>query len=158
MKSNNQEEKFIQEIQNSLANYYSNYLAQNVKRAYEHARRQGKYFGLAPIGYARVSSVGGSEIRIDEQQAKIIKKIFELYASGEYTIEMLKDYAIGIGLKSQRGRIPSVSLIKRILNNPFYVGRARSKYGNYSHKYRKIIDDRLFDKCQKILHGNRFIN
>ena len=76
-------EKFQFNISLGLAKYYSDAISDNVKRALEQKLRKGEWPGMAPYGYKNITKEGDqSDIIVDEFQASIVKKAFELYATG----------------------------------------------------------------------------
>jgi DNA invertase Pin-like site-specific DNA recombinase len=137
-----------------LAKYYSDAISDNVKRAYEQKRRAGEWIGKAPIGYTNVTlESGAKDIIFDDERAHHIRRIFELYATGNYSIKKVRDEVTKDGLMASGGRVLAISMVEHILKNPFYYGFARSKHETYPHKYRPLITKELWDQCQQILSG-----
>jgi hypothetical protein len=63
-----------------------------------------------------------------------------------------------LGLRTLKGNKLSKSGVENILKDSFYCGIAMSKkYGNYAHRYPKLITRELFDKCQQV-RSKRNIN
>ncbi|MBK7182148.1 MAG: hypothetical protein IPH89_04045 [Bacteroidetes bacterium] len=59
--------------------------------------KQGLYPFYAPIGYI---NTGGGQIKsIDKIRAPLIRKAFELYASGKYNLESLTETMRKLGLR-----------------------------------------------------------
>ncbi len=141
-------EKFQLGMSVGLAKYYSDAISDNVKRAFEQKRRNGEWTGLACIGYKNISIDKNQlqkDIAIDSQKGHIVKNIFDMYATGNYSLKTIKVETEKLGLKLSK------SFIKNILSNPFYSGVALSKkYGSYPHKYPCLISKEIFDKCQEI--------
>jgi hypothetical protein len=82
--------------------------------------------------------------------------LFELYATGNYSITTLTNKIIKEGLISTNNKVLSRSMVEVILKNTFYYGIAYSKkYGSFPHKYPVLINKDLFDKCQEILIKRR---
>ncbi len=139
-------EKFQFSISLGLAKYYSDAISDNVKRAQEQKLRKGEWLAKAPYGYKNITKPDGTnDVIVDEYNAQIIKKVFELYATSAFSMELLsrklkKDYGI---------RWPKGYLAKA-LNNPFYHGTMVVKGKKYPHKYPPIISKALFDKVQEI--------
>lgn len=135
-------EKFQFGISLGLAKYYSDAISDNVKRANEQKRRNGEWTGRAPYGYKNIRLPNGKkDIIIEELAAAIIKKTFELYASGAYSMELLckkinKEY----GLRWSKGYLDLV------LKNPFYHGVMIAKGTQYPHRYPPIITKTTFDQ------------
>lgn len=101
----------------------------------------------AEDGYANVGRVIGYDPGIDEngkhslvinvKEAKIIKRIFEMYANGhgyKYIASQLNQS----GYKTKANNPFSITAIKTIIDNPLYVGKVRyARYRNWEKKHRK---------------------
>ncbi len=141
-----------------LAKYYSDAISDNVKRAFEKLRAEGKKTGQARIGYKNITEENGKKtIVLDKEKASLVKKIFELYSLGNHSIESIWKEMIGLGLKSVKGNLIAKSNIDTILKDSFYYGMAYSKKYNllYPHKYERLITKELFQKCEDVQKGRR---
>ncbi len=142
-------EKFQFGISLGLAKYYSDAISDNVKRAIEQKLRNGEWLAKAPFGYKNITLPDGKkDVIIDEFPANTIRKVFELYATEAYSMDLLaeklkKDYGINI-LRS---------FIDKALRNHFYYGVMVVKGKMYNHKYPPLISKDLFDKVQDIKAG-----
>lgn len=146
-------EKFQFGMSLGLAKYYSDAISDNVKRSAEQRRAEGKRVGgIAPLGYLNTLNIEGNKtIVADPDRSYLIQKLFELYATGNYSLKAMMIEAEKIGLTSKKGNTLSLEAIRRILINPFYYGiQTSSKYEPYAHKYIKLITRELFDKCQEV--------
>ena len=142
----------------SLAQYYSNAISDNTKRAQEQRRRNGDWNGKAHIGYINILLENGKkDIVLDMERADLVRKIFELYSTGNYSLFTLCEKVTEMGLRSKGGNELNKSHVEKILKDTFYYGMAYSKANNlyYPHRYAHLIDKPLFDKCQDMLHGRR---
>jgi hypothetical protein len=132
-----------------LAQYYSDAISNNVKRRLEQKLRDGEWTGSAPFGYSNVDKPDGHKwVEVDDFEASIVKTAYELYATGSYSIKLIRqklltDYAIDL----------SNSQLHRILNNPFYIGEMRIKGELYPHKYDRIISEELFEQVKAVREG-----
>ncbi len=138
-----------------MASYYSNAIADNVKRAFEQKRRNGEWTGAVRLGYLNVSLDVEKRLRkdiiIDEERGCLIQKMFELYATNQHSLETIRNKMTELGLRTLKGNKLSKSGVENILKDSFYCGVAMSKkYGPYAHKYAKLITRELFDKCQEV--------
>ena len=138
-----------------LAKYYSDAIGDNVKRAFEKKRRNGEWTGGVRLGDLNVPLDEGKRLRkdiiIDPERGHLITKLFELYATGNYSYTTARDVITKEGLVTKEGKKPARSVIEGILKDPFYCGTAVSKkYGSYTHKYPRLITRELFDRCQEI--------
>lgn len=148
-------EKFQFGMSLGLAKYYSDAIGDNVKRAFEQKRRNGEWTGPVRLGYLNVSLDAEKRLRkdiiIDPDRGHLIQKMFDLYATGNYSLETIRTKITELGLRTIKGNKLSKSGIENILKDPFYCGTASSKkYGNYAHKYPRLITRELFNKCQEI--------
>lgn len=121
----------------TMASLEAKEILEKTKRGRQYAKSQGKYYGgKLPFGY---TSDKNKNVILDKEQAKIVKDIFLMYATGKYSTSTIKkEYADrGIELKSK--------LVNRILINTEYYD---NKFGI------NIIDKELFDKCAEIRKAN----
>lgn len=145
-------EKFQFSMSLGLAKYYSDAISDNVKRAFEQKRRKGEWSGKPRIGYKNDTDIDDNKvIVIDVQRAHLVVKIFELYATANYSYDAVLEKVTALGLKSIDGKKLTRSSIEKILKDTFYCGIAQTKkYGSYPHKYEKLITKELFDRCEQV--------
>ena len=73
-----------------FARSYVLQLSDNVKRSIEQKLRNGDWIGKAPIGYINTEDEEGNKIIIpDPERARYIRKIFEMYATGNYSMDII---------------------------------------------------------------------
>jgi len=148
-------EKFQFGMSLGLAKYYSDAIGDNVKRAFEQKRRNGEWTGAVRLGYLNVSLDEEKRLRkdiiIDPKRGYLIQRMFEIYATGNHSLETIRQEITELGLRSLKGLKLSKSCIEEILKDSFYCGIAVSKkYGSYPHRYPRLISKELFDKCQEV--------
>lgn len=144
----------------ALAQYYSNAISDNTKRALEQKRRNGEWTGPVRLGYLNVPLNEENRTRktiiIDPDRGHLITEMFDKYATGNYSLETIRKEMTTKGLKSLKGFKLSKSVVENILKDSFYCGIAISKkYGKYAHIYPKLIDKTTFDKCQEVREGRK---
>ena len=137
--------KFMLNIAFGQSKYYVDNLSENVKRGLRQKVRRGVFPGPAPTGY--LNDKAGHTIIPDPERFRIVKKLFEIYSTGNYSLKDLKQ----IGLFSQNGKQLSVSNIQRLLNNPFYYGAFVFKEELHQGIHKPAITKKLFEKCQEVL-------
>ena len=111
---------------------------------------------LACIGYLNVRYAGKAHIILDPMRAPAVKELFELYATGDFSIQDLVDYAHSIHLFPKNHYSISKRCINNLLKNSFYIGYMRIKGTLIPHNYPRLIDKELFDTVQRILFSKRF--
>lgn len=137
-----------------FARSYVLQLSDNVKRSKEQSVKNGNWIGLAPLGYIHVlDEKGEKNIIPDPERACHIAKLFELYATGNYSLLKLTEEAAKVGLRTKKGKKIAKSQIDSILKNPFYCGMMRTKYGLAEHHYKALISTSLYQQVQDVAAG-----
>ena len=80
-----------------------------------------------------------------------MKKLFELYATGNYNLRELAEWCKRVNLKSNSERDISISQIHKILQNIFYIGLMKYKGEIHEATHEPLISKKLFDKVQEIM-------
>lgn len=93
-------------IMSSIAEFYSQNLANEVKKGMGEKVKNGGTITRAPLGYLNVHRVDdkGREERtvvLDEQRAPLIKLAFEEYATGNWTVNDLAEHLAACGLTTR---------------------------------------------------------
>ena len=143
---------FMLQIAFGQAKYYIDNLSENVKRGLRQKLRRGEWPGWAPIGYT--NNLRNHTIEIDKGKAPLIKRLFQEYSSGKYSLKDLETLSLSLKLKSQRGRIGlSCSVLEKLLRNKFYIGLFSYGGETYEAKHEPLIDKATFDLVQRILQN-----
>ena len=158
-----------------LNDMYSKDLSKKIKSAFATMQTQGKWLGgTVPLGYMR-DPEDKNHLIIQEDEAKIVKKIFDMAISGNRLCD-IKNYLNSNEiptlkqLRSNRATFWENKSIKNILKNEVYIGNTtQNKYSRISYKNRKlkpnpkeewrtventheaIIDKKIFDGIQKMV-------
>jgi site-specific DNA recombinase len=137
-----------------LAKQYLNRLKEDGVNTWRHKLRNGEWSGKATCGYKNVELEGKKKwIEIDEDRAPLVRKAFELYATGDYSYEILAKKLAKIGLTTNTDHPKPMYknyLDSQIINNPFYYGEMLYKGKLYKHQYEPLIPKYLYDKCQQV--------
>lgn len=139
-----------------MAQSYVDSLRDNVKRSIDHKIRQGEWIALAPLGYLNVKDERGrGDVVIDPDRGLLVRRMFETFATGIYTLSELRHQTISWGLRNRHGLKASLtkSQIHQMITNPFYYGRMTIKGVGHNHRYTPLINKDLFEKCQAVLQG-----
>ena len=141
--------KFVLSIALGMAKYAVDNLAENVKRGIRQKLRRGEYPGEAPVGYLNEPRL--RTIVVNEPSADIVRKLFESYATGRYSLQEIADRAASLGLTSNRGNAIARSRIPVMLANPFYMGTFRYNGELHQGAHEPLVSKKLFDRVQDIL-------
>lgn len=121
-------------------------------------RNNKRATGYAPIGYKNILHRNReADVVLEKKVAKQIKELFNHCKKG-CTIDLLVLYAKKCGLVGKKSKKPlTKQAILYILSNPFYCGYARHKGKTYKHRYKALISEKDFNKCQDILQRLGYI-
>ena len=141
--------KFMLNMAFGQSKYYVDSLSENTKRGLRQKIRRGEYPSLAPVGYINDSRT--KSVVVDKKFAPIIRHAFELYATGNYTLQSIGEYFEANRLVSKNGKRIHISRASFILSNPFYYGHFRYSGEIYEGKYEPIVAKKLWDKVQEVM-------
>jgi site-specific DNA recombinase len=85
----------------------------------------------------------------------MVRRAFELYATGNYGLDSLGEELERMGLRNRQGGRVTRSGVSVMLNNPFYIGLIVHKMGGAVYKgvHEPLIGKHLFDRVQALLSG-----
>jgi len=135
-----------------IAADYSRNLRTEIKKGIQGRLKQGIYPFGAPIGYLN-GGRGGRLKEIDPLNGPLVRRAFELYATGNYTLHSLRNELHRLGLRNVRGGKLSITGVSTILNNPFYIGILRVGGATYQGLHQPLVSHALFGKVSGVLRG-----
>jgi len=140
---------FMLNIAFGQSKYFVDNLRENVKRGLRQKIRNGVWPSWAPVGYTNNPKTRG--IDVDSDKAPKVKRLFEMYATGAYTLHSLANWCKENGLRGNLGKEIALSNVQSILQNIFYIGFM--KYGGEIHEgqHEPLISKKLFDTCQEVM-------
>lgn len=124
----------------------------------EKAKRGGT-INKAPLGYKNVREDFEGRlvpsVAVDPERAPLIRQAFELYASGDYSLDRLTQTMADLGLRSRpTKRFPakpvSLEQLRQILANPYYTGVLQYQGALYPGRHEPIVDGPLFERVQEV--------
>jgi len=131
--------------------YFSNVTSEKVILANLEKIKAGWKPGPAPLGYLNKRDGNMGIIVVDEERAPFVVKVFEMYATGLYSVERLTDELALMGFSNRKGEKVARTVLFNILHNPFYIGKLRYKGKLYSGSQTPLIGAELFDTCNAVL-------
>lgn len=137
----------------------------NVKRGLQGKVRRGWRPGVAPIGYlnSKVKEKGERDIVVDEERFPLVRKIWDLFLSGKYSVRQIHKMAKDdLRLRTRKtrkkgGKPIALSQTYKILTDPFYYGSYLWKNSDTGKKelvkgnHRPMISEDEYRKAQAIL-------
>src|SRR3990167_2339910 len=130
--------KFMLSIAFSQSKYYVDNLSENIKRGHRNKVKEGIWPQMSPLGYLNVKGKG---IEPDKIIAPLIKKTFEAYSTGNFTLRELRDKFNELGLCRKNGKQLAVSNYQQILKNPIFTGLMRYGGEIYEGKHEPITTE-----------------
>jgi len=84
-----------------------------------------------------------------------VRKAFELYGTGQHTLETLAGEIHRLGLRNKVGDKVSLNGLSTILKNPFYAGviRLRATNETFAGNHEPIVSSALYRRVQNVLAG-----
>ena len=92
--------------------YYSDNLAENIKRGIRQKLRRGEWLNRAPFGYQNNPRI--RNIEPHPTNARIVKVAYEEYAKGSHTLISLAQFLADLGVVSSSGTPLAKVSIKRL--------------------------------------------
>jgi site-specific DNA recombinase len=140
--------RLLADIQMALAADYSRNLSQEVKKGIYGRLKHGIYPFRAPIGY--LDTGGGNPKARDPKKAPLVKQLFKLYLTRDYSIVSLTAEMRRRGLSGYGGQPVVKRNVEAILRNPFYCGKMRVCGKLYPGNHKPLISAAVFRRVQAI--------
>jgi site-specific DNA recombinase len=140
----------------SINQYYLDMLRVHTQKSKRERARQGLYnASVAPYGYRHVGDAR-TPPEVVEEEAKVVRRVFEMYATGRYTCRQIAEVLNGEGYRTRSGRRFSKDGITEMLRNPFYVGKVTYREGRrgevevYDGLHEPIISEELWEAAARV--------
>lgn len=136
-----------------MSNDLSRQISANVKRGNRQKYERGEFVGKAPLGYLNAQVGNSRNIVIDPDKGPFVKRLFEEYATGKYSVMDMSRKADEWGLTSvYKHKLPK-SEMYRLLQRTAYYGVYRHNGEYHQGSYVPLISKDLFDRAQEVLKG-----
>jgi site-specific DNA recombinase len=153
--------RLVEGIHALMAEFYSANLAGEIRKGMSQKAKMGGWPTKAPVGYLNIrDKSAGKEIAkvvLDPERVLLVRELFRLYATGEYSLPELQATMHAKGLTSPYARKPgapvSVSKLAEMLANPFYIGVVQWSGVRYPGQHKALIPQSLFDRVQQMLRS-----
>ena len=136
-------------------------VARRVRDNLHYLRPNGKLLGTIPQGYRRVD---GSVVE-DPVAAPAIREIFQLYATGRFSLRTLADHLNRNGIRPARGDdkahhnrpraiIFTGDVLKDLIGNPSYTGKVLVEGELIEGLHTPLVDEKTWQACQDVKRRN----
>ena len=173
---NNDMDETYSEFESFMARQELKVIKRRMQRGIKRTIEDGGYVANAPYGYRRAYVDKRPTLAIQEDEAKFVRMMFDLYANQGYGCQYIADTVNSLGARPRRSdQFVRISVMK-ILKNPTYIGkivwnqktqvRCR-KEGNSKTKYiyhprnqwivvdglqKPIVSKELYEKAQQAIN------
>ena len=164
-----------------FARAYVLQLSENVKKGIKEKLAKGQYPGYVPTGLKNVTvDIGDNifvkKIEVDSERSHYIKRIFQLYATGKYSLSQVAEIVNNAGFTIKKKRVRNISDklektnahratktdILTILKNPIYYGEflwrdpetGERRLYDSKGTLPTLIEKTLFKQAQIVLDSN----
>lgn len=152
---NNPQGKFMLQIMFGQSKYYSDSLSENVRRGNRTKLEHGWRPNRAPVGYANCKET--STIVPDPDRFPLVRRLFELFLTGEYSPRQLAILArhewgfLTPRTKRRGGKPLALATIYKMLGNPFYAGVIVWGAEIYAGRHKPVVSAEEFERVQELL-------
>ncbi len=121
--------------------------------------RNGGTIGQAKLGYLNekvlVEGRKVNSVVIDQERAPLVRHAFELFATGQHTLDTLWEILADAGLRAP-GRDNPVGreTLRDMLRSRYYIGKVIYKGIEYQGRHEPLISEELFDRVQRVLDAH----
>lgn len=144
------DEKFRWDIEIVLAKKFISNLSEEVRKGQKEKIAQGWLPAKPPLGYKTIGEKGHKIHVLNEATAPLVKRMFELYATGNYSLNALAQVMYKEGLRNGSKKFGK-SRIHESLSDPFFYGKIRWNGEIYAGQHEPLISKELFDAVQQRL-------
>lgn len=132
-------------IMSSMAQDESRKISNRVRFGHHQAIKNGTVLGTNNMfGYTKKDG----KLIVDEEQAEFVRELFEMYATGKFSMKQMEKHFYQKGIRNSKGNKLSHSTMGNIIRNPKYKGYF---VGN------KVVITDLFTKKQKFLPEEEWV-
>lgn len=145
----------------SFAQYERELTGERIRDKVDASKKKGMWMGgSVPLGY----DANEGKLTINEIEAKIIKNLFNIFIETESVTETARELnKHGFTTKSwvskvgriQKGKKFNKQAVRRVVENPLYVGKIKHKNQVYDGLHKPIITDEIWQKTKVIFSKNR---
>ena len=149
--------RFVETLLAAVAQFDNGVRAERTAVGMKAALARGRWTFMAPLGYANSSGPDGPTLIPDPERAPLVRKAFELCASGLYTKAELLTRVRALGLRTRKGTDLSAESLSHLLCNPAYAGviEIREWGIRATGGFEPLVSEETFRAAQLVLSGRR---
>ena len=146
-------DKFMHGIKVLMAKNYIDNLSEETRKGMNEKAEEGFFPSRCPLGYRNITGPDGKKtIEPDPDYAPLVVKLFEWYATGNYSLDQVAEKAHQAGFVYRKSKkLVSRAALHAILTKRIYTGKFNWKGQVYQGKYQPLITEGLWEKVQRLL-------
>lgn len=147
--------RLMENLMVSVAEFESANLSTETKKGMRERVLQGGWPHRPPRGYVMVRRSGDqrSQCEVHPREGPLMARAFELYATGRLSIQTIAKELASSNVVSSAGTHLSHSYVRKVLANPFYMGRIRWQGLDVQGNHRALVTPDLFGRVQAVLRA-----
>ena len=136
----------------SMASFYTEQQSVDVQEGLSRRVQSGLFISKPPLGYRNLRRDGRGLIEVHPEVAAKVRRIFELYAYHNHTLDSLRDALVAEGV-THCTSLPKFtrSKLHTILTDRAYIGEVRHKGQWHPGTHEPLIDRATWDRVQSLL-------
>lgn len=144
--------KLVENLIAGVAQFENDVKSQRTVQGMQEANRLGRWTWTAPLGYLNGKSRSEPSLYPDPQRFELVRKAFDLVASGAHSKADALRIVAALGLRSRKGAKVSAQTFWALLRNPAYAGRLRAAKWGQEHRgdWIPVVSDSLFRQVQAL--------
>jgi DNA invertase Pin-like site-specific DNA recombinase len=145
-------EKFMHGIKVLMAKNYIDNLSEETRKGMQEKAEEGIWPSRTPLGYRNVVGPTGKKFIEPDEMAPIVARMFEWYATGNYSLLQVTRMAQDAGLVFRRSRaeVPKAT-VHKILRNRLYTGDFDWKGKTYRGVHTPLVSRELWERVQRVM-------
>ena len=148
-------EKFMHGIKVLMAKNYIDNLSEEARKGMQEKAEQGIWPTKTPLGYRNITGPDGKKIiAADPAVSPIVSKLFEWYATGQYSLQEASRLARDAGLvyRKSGAKVP-VSTVHSILRTRLYTGWFEWNGKMIHGRHEPLVSVELWERVQGVMDG-----
>ena len=150
--------KFLETVLAAVNQLDNDVRAERSAAGMKAALEKGRWTHKAPIGYLNDTSNDGKRTVIpDSERAALVRKAFDLYATGLHTKQDVLRMVNDMGLRTCKGKRVTSQTFDRLLRNAIYAGVLVGFNGGVRARgnFEPLVSEETFNRVQALLDGKR---
>ena len=145
-------------VQTMLGRFVIRQQAEKASAARTRRVEEGLFPCKAPFAYKNYQDDSGRRlIRVDDNGASVVRRIYDLYASGSFTLDSLREQLAKEGVTQTTSSQPITrSKLHKILCDRSYIGEILYRGDWHPGKHTPLVDRATFSRVQRLLGEGRY--